>query len=173
MPFERFLSCVLADELITDLRQRAYLLATVRHETANTWEPIEERYNGDKHEYFVQKYGSRADLGNLTAEDGFTYRGRGYVQITGRANYERLGERLGAGLLIYPERALDHAIAYQIASVGMAEGLFTGRAISRYVNADHADYYSARRVINGLDRADLVAKYAVEYQALLREIRRG
>jgi putative chitinase len=55
-------------------------------------------------EYFEHWYGGRVKgLGNLTAEDGYTYRGRGAIQITGRANYQRIGKAIGKPLLEHPE----------------------------------------------------------------------
>jgi putative chitinase len=171
--FERFLSRVLSDKRITDLRQRAYLLATVKHEAAGEWKPVYERYDGDPVEYF-SKYDGRQELGNTQAGDGYRYRGRGPVQLTGRANYRKLGERLGIDLEADPDRAMDEFIGYAIVSVGMAEGLFTGKKLSDYIASSAlglADYVNARRIVNGTDRAELIAGYARKYEALLNGIR--
>ncbi len=51
-----------------------------------------------KKEYFEYWYGKRVDLGNITAEDGYTFRGRGAIQITGRANYRLVGRGIGQPL---------------------------------------------------------------------------
>ena len=53
--------------------------------------------------YFEYWYGKRADLGNTTAEDGYTYRGRGAIQITGRSNYRAIGLGIGKPLETRPD----------------------------------------------------------------------
>lgn len=162
------------DTRIRDTRQRAYVLATVRHETAATFAPIHERGNlsyFDKYEPGT-KLGKR--LGNVQKGDGFLFRGRGYVQITGRANYARLSspDYINRDLIAKPDDALIPSVAYRILSVGMALGLFTGAALGRYVDEDKADYFSARRVVNGLDRALLISEYAKVMEEVLKQASR-
>ena len=144
---------------------QAYLLATVKHETADTMQPITE-YGGRK---YFDKYdtGKLAKaLGNTPEADGdgFKYRGRGYVQITGRANYSKAGDWLKVDLLGNPDLALQPTIAAQILVRGCCNGWFTGKKLSDYLPGD---YINARRVVNGTDKADLIAGYARGFEAAI------
>lgn len=168
---EQILGMMEKDADLSDPRHAAYMLATVKHECADTWQPEQERGTPayfDKYEPGT-KLGRR--LGNRAKGDGARYKGRGYVQITGLANYARLGALLGLGdaLVTSPESALDPAVAYRIMSVGMRRGAFTGRKLAHYFTAEGGDYINARRVINSLDRAELIAGYASVFEAILRE----
>ena len=71
-------------------------------------EPIIERYGG-------QAYEGRADLGNIHPGDGARYRGRGFIQLTGRSNYAHYGKQLGVPLEAHPELALRPDIAARVA----------------------------------------------------------
>ena len=88
---------------------RAYLLATACHETAGRMQPISE-YGSPP--YFA-KYDAGTTLGkalgNTIPGDGYRYRGRGYVQLTGRANYAKAGAKIGVDLIKHPELAMDDA----------------------------------------------------------------
>ncbi len=169
MGFERFLGLLLRDERITDLRQRAYVLATVKHETAGTWRHDQmERYNGDPLEYF-KRYDGRN--GNTEPGDGFRFRGRGPSQLTGRDLYRRMGQALGIPLEVDPDLALGEKNAFDILIAGMDRGLFTGKKLADYINYGARDYIFARKVINGLDKAAVIAAYAGTYESLLRKIK--
>jgi len=160
------------DKQIKDLRWAAYMLATVKHECADKWRPINEY---GKRSYF-DKYepGTRIGkrLGNIEPGDGWRYRGRGYVQITGRANYARLSKALrlpsDENLIEHPENTLIPAVAYRIMSYGMRNGAFTGKKLSHYIAAEKCDYKNARRIINGLDQWQLIKSYAETFESVLR-----
>lgn len=167
---ELLLAALETDPYIVDPRHAAYMLATVKHECADTWAPITER-GGTA--YFAKydagtKLGQR--LGNTQRGDGARFCGRGYVQITGRDNYARIGKALGMGygLTTDPDAALDPAIAYRIMSGGMRNGLFTGRKLADFIAGQVCDYIGARRIINGLDCAERIAGYAGVFERVLK-----
>lgn len=147
-----------------DLHWLAYMLATAYHETARTMQPITEI--GGK--AYFRKYDGRRDLGNTIAGDGYLFRGRGYVQLTGRTNYRNAGLKIGVDLVKEPELALKPAIAARIMFDGMVEGWFTGKSLSDYITPAKCDYRSARRIINGTDRAQMIAGYAAKFEAALK-----
>jgi putative chitinase len=154
-----------------DDRWLAYLLATAHHETDRTIAPIKE-YGSDA--YFMRRYDITGEnpklarrLGNTIEGDGALFCGRGFVQLTGRYNYQDWSNRLGVDLIANPQLALDTAIATRILIEGATLGTFTGRKLANYLNADKADWRNARRVINLLDKADLIAGYALRYYAAI------
>ena len=159
------LTAISADEAITDVRWAAYMLATVKHECADRWQPIEEFGRGQGREY-----GKPVEVKD---EHGTVHRhayyGRGYVQLTWDYNYRSSGRALGMGsqLLHRPELALDPTIAYRIMSHGMRTGGFTGKKLSTYIAGDRCDYRSARKIINGLDQSERIQGYAKKLEAIL------
>lgn len=151
------------DASLVNVQHAAYILATVSRETGFKFVPV---YEMGRRIYF-NRYDGRHDLGNTQPGDGFRYRGRGYVQITGRNNYDHFGDQLNVDLVGNPDLALDPGIAYIIMSLGMREGLFTGKKLSDYINVRQCDYENARRIINGLDHAAEIARMASTFEACL------
>jgi putative chitinase len=161
------LVCIEADEQITDPRWAAYMLATVKHECADTYQPISER--GPRSYFNKYEPGTKLgkQLGNTVSGDGYKYRGRGYVQLTGRANYAKFASLLSIDLVTRPDEALGPAVAYSVMSLGMCRGLFTGKKLSDYIDDLACDYRNARRIINGTDKAQLIAGYAGKFERIL------
>ena len=88
------------------------------------------------------------------------YYGRGPAQLTWRPNYERMSRYLkGIDLVTDPDKALERDIGAAILVLGMKYGLFTGKRLSDYTYEDTFDPVEARRIVNGLDKANLIAKY--------------
>lgn len=169
---EALLGFIEADEDVEDVRWMAYMLATTKHETADTFHPIQER--GPRSYFDKYEPGTRLGkrLGNVNRGDGYRLRGRGFVQITGLSNYIKMSDLLGVDLYVDPEIALHPDIAYRIMSVGMRRGTFTGKKLADYIpKGGIADYRNARRIINGLDRATLIAGYAASFEAVLSRAR--
>lgn len=146
----------LLDKLEADsfsLTQASYVLATVKWESANTFQPIKEKRGrvGTRIRVLQDRYWNTGAYG------------RGYVQLTWPKNYEKFGmpDPVDYDLALKPEKA------YEILSVGMRDGLFTGKKLSDYVNDTETDYHDARRVVNGTDRADAIAQIANKFERIL------
>jgi putative chitinase len=154
-----------------DVRQLAYCLATSWHETARTMQPIKE-HGGSA--YFTRMYDIRGDrphvaraLGNVNPGDGAKFAGRGFVQITGRRNMALAGQLLDIDLIGNPDLALRPEFAAPILYEGMSEGWFTGKKLSDYFNATTDDPVNARRIVNGTDRAQLIAGHHRDFLSAL------
>lgn len=153
----------------------AYCLATAFYETAETMQPIHER--GSKSYFNKYEPGTSIGkaLGNTQPGDGFKYRGRGFVQLTGRRNYALAGAKLGINLLGDPDLALVPSVAAQVMFDGMEAGWFTGKGLDDYIDdKDEADsedlreFIAARKIINGTDKAQLIGGYALKFEAALK-----
>lgn len=145
------------------------MLATTWHETATTMQPIEEFGKGK-----TKDYGRKLKMGGgpgkrvpYTTPDKLYY-GRGLVQLTWHENYEKAGRALKMDLLNYPELVLQLNISVDILFLGMFEGWFTGKKLSDYIGAK-TNFVGARKIINGTDKATLIASYASIYLAALRK----
>jgi putative chitinase len=123
-------------------------LATIRCETA-PFEPLSEEpspYNTSPHGSPFDLYDNRKDLGNRGRPDGAMFRGRGYVQLTGRLNYTLYGPRLAPAedLVANPERARDPLVAARTLALFLRG---RQRAIRTALLED--DLRTARRLVNG------------------------
>lgn len=143
----------------------AYILATTWWETARTMQPVTE-YGGYKY---------------LSGKKYWPYIGRGYVQLTWLENYRKatryFQDVLGIDVDFVkdPDLVKDPDYAAIILFVGMAEGWFTGKQLSDYIdNVDEDDeedlreFANARRIVNGTDRQMEIANIAIDFEKALK-----
>lgn len=74
-----------------------------------------------------------------------------------------MGKKLGIKLLENPDLALEVKNAIPILFIGMSVGIFTGKKFADYFSKTKEDWVQGRRIINGLDKAQLIADYAHRY----------
>lgn len=147
------------NQQITDNAQMAYVLATAQHET-DAFNTLVEYSSGAQYE-------GRADLGNTQPGDGVRFKGRGFVQITGRGNYQAFANLLKIDFVNQPDLAARPEFAAAVAAIGMKRGSFTRKKLDDYLGNGKLDFVNARQIVNGLDRADLIAGYAKKLYAIL------
>ena len=158
------------DSGLTDIRWLAYMLATSYHETAKTMQPIEEYGTGKG-----RPYGKKIKHNGKPYEyPDKIYYGRGDVQLTWYENYELMGKLLGIPLLEQPELALKPDISARIMLEGMTKGKsnrgdFTGVSLENYFNSTKDDPVNARKVINGRDKANLIATYHYKFLSAIKQ----
>jgi putative chitinase len=141
-------------EITTPLRL-AHFWAQMSHECAGFrtlheyWGPTDAQ----------RRYEGRRDLGNTQQGDGYRFRGRGIIQLTGRANYVTFGKRLGIDLVNNPELAADPKVALRVACE-----YWKSRGLNAL--ADKNDIKGITRKINGGQNglADRRANYVIAWR---------
>ena len=134
-----------------DHRWLAYALGTAHHETDRTFGPIREYGRGKGKKYSP-------------------YYGRGLVQLTWDYNYKKMSSVVGVDLVKIPDRALDLRNAIPIMFVGMKQGIFTGKKFADFFNKTTENWVNARKIINGLDKANLISGYAKKYYGAISDM---
>lgn len=159
---------------LTDLRWLAYILATTYHETAKTMQPIAEYGKGKNYDY-----GKKLKMGGgpgkripYTLPDKLYY-GRGHTQNTWYENYERLTKAAktlnkGWDFLNNPELLLQMEPSIWATYFAMQVGLYTGKRLKNYFSDKKEDWVNARKIINGLDKAELISSYGKKFMAALK-----
>ncbi|OJU88630.1 MAG: hypothetical protein BGO06_20210, partial [Shinella sp. 65-6] len=164
----------------TPLRQLAYILATAYHESAHTMQAVRETL-ATTDDSAIAALEKAWKAGKLTwvktpywrkDADGKSWFGRRLVQITHEANYQKLGLLIGVDLVKDPSKALELSTAVRIMFVGMELGSFTGKSLDDYISNGRTDfgrtdYEGARRIVNGTDKAALIASYALSFERAL------
>lgn len=142
----------LADTDMDDKELVLMALATVRAESEG-FEPIDEgksKYNTDPGAEPFNKYDAGTSigrrLGNTQHGDGARYKGRGFIQLTGRENYRKIGQAIGMGseLEDNPEKANDPVVAAKV----LAQFLKVKQARIKYAILGR-DLAYARKLVNG------------------------
>ncbi|MGV2130861.1 glycoside hydrolase family 19 protein [Agrobacterium vitis] len=160
---------------MTDLRWLAYMLATAFHETAQTMRPVRETRaaTDDQAIAILDRSWAKGVMPWVKSPywrigaDGKSWLGRGYVQLTHKVNYIKLGGAIGVDLVSNPVLAMREDIALKVLFVGMGEGLFTGVKLATYFQDTKSDWVNARRIINSTESASVVAGYGKAFHAAL------
>ncbi len=150
-PIRRYLPSILSglrEAGLVDKPMLLMALATIRAESEG-FTPIDEqpsRFNSSPDGDPFDLYDHRRDLGNQGRPDGQRFRGRGFVQLTGRDNYRRYGAAVGVGdqLVREPHRATEPGMAGRILAAFLAD---RQRPIKQALLED--DLALARRLVNG------------------------
>jgi putative chitinase len=165
----------------------AYCLATSFHETGARMQPIKEI--GDT-AYFTRMYDIRGnrphiarELGNINPGDGAKYPGMGDVQSTGRNNARRARQIIKKVLGIdvdfeaNPKQLMNPLYSGIILYYGMIHGIFTGKKLRSYIDGDGeedpSEFRNSRRIINGVDRAEMIAGYAHKILLAIKAAKRA
>ena len=135
---------------LMSIPQFAYVLGTNFHETKQKMQPVREDGRG-----IGKPYGRMIK--------GRAYYGRGDVQLTHDYNYKKVGVSINQDLVNNPDLALVPSISVEIAMKGMVLGWFTTKKLSDFITEEKVDFVNARRIINGMDRAVLIAGYATKF----------
>ncbi len=103
-------------EINSPLREAAFL-AQIAHESGQ-FKYMEEIWGPTEAQKHYEPPASKAkELGNTQPGDGQRFKGRGPIQVTGRANYKKYGDLLGLDLVGQPEQAATAAVGFRIAGV--------------------------------------------------------
>ncbi len=137
-----------------DDRHLAYILATIFHETGRKMQPVTE-YGGEAY---------------LKAKLYYPFYGRDLVQTTWRVNYEKVKEFSRIDVISNPELIGQMPLAARVAIKFMQQGWYTGKKLSDFFNNEISNPVGARRIINGMDKAELIAGY---YELFLEAGKKG
>jgi len=152
---------------LMDLRWLAYILGTTYHEVGKRMLPVREGFK--QYDKDARKVVSGRSYGHENATSGEVYYGRGNVQLTWDYNYQKMGAILGIDLFSAPDMAMHQDVANQIQFEGMTRGSFTGKKLADYFTLTTTDWYNARRIVNGTDKAQEIADIAKKFYHALQK----
>lgn len=159
-----------------------------RRSLEHTMQPVREMGKGEGRKYGtwrINSHGVKYCLKNGSGNAVYTqeecphlFYGRGHVQLTWYDNYQRASRELNQNLpenehidlVAQPDLALNNDISAKIIVLGMKQGWFTGKKLSDYINDHRTDFVSARRIVNGTDKADQIARYARIFETALNAV---
>ena len=151
-----FLTMFEKDFCMFSVNQWAYIFATTFHETASTFLPIKEAY------WLSEDWRKK----NLRY---YPYYGRGFVQITWKENYSAYSKKLNVDFVKNPDLIMNQSYSWFVLVDGFKYGVFTGKKMIDYINDKKTDYIGARKIINGTDKASLIAGYAKTFEQILKK----
>lgn len=132
--------------------QLAYLLATPYHETYDYLKSI--------------RFGAMKELGGeayLKSKPYYPFYGRGPSHLTWKTNYTKEATRTGLDLMKNPDLLLTVQVGCESHVYCMMNGIYTGKKLSDFINSKKIDFQGARAIINGQDKAALIAGYANDF----------
>ncbi len=112
---------------------------------------------------YFQRYEGSKILGNTQAGDGYKFRGRGFIQLTGRDNYTRYGRLIGVDLVGNPDLALDPKAAARIFA-----SYFRSRGV--HLAAEGHSWLKVRRLVNGTNAATGLPNGIDRFMALVGKL---
>lgn len=163
-----------ASEVFDTKAKISYALATIKRETADTFNPVVEGYwmSGDRlgklYNYYREHNPGALSTIFPNGKKEPAYYGRSFIQLTHNFNYNKYANILKMDLLERPNQVLDPEVAFKIMEHGMANGSFTGKRLSDYFNDSGYDFVKARRIINGNDAAQEIASNAEKFMLCIR-----
>jgi hypothetical protein len=163
----------------------AYVLATARRESSNTFLPVREvprcgndeacreRKIGHHLAKKAAKHGRPPPANYALADErGQRYYGRGFVQLTKKKRYELAYRKTGVPVHEQPDRALEPGVAAEFLIRGMLEGWY-GRSLplSHYISRSRQDWFNARDTVNPRSpHKAITAQYAKDLLRCLRPV---
>jgi predicted chitinase len=162
----RFLSAAMQEFEITDPRVVAAIIATIYVETPAFEAYVEPQASFNTKTIPFDRYEGRLDLGNNQPGDGARFRGRGFLGLTGRANYTQMSARLGLGsrLVDNPEDVKSPEVSARVVCA-----FFVDRLPTLLAALEQNDLAVVRRLVNGgtagLDR------FTPAYQTVLARLK--